>query len=112
MMPHWERRKPGTKVRRPGWVICMCPLMAPRALLLQTGNTDCWSDPKGEFLSVIAAAPVYALFAEKGPANSPIPAARDTSFLMNRLGYYMHDGGHTVLPEDWTYFIRHMKKHL
>jgi hypothetical protein len=34
-------------------------LMAPRPLLLQTGDTDYWSDPRGEFLSAVAAAPVY-----------------------------------------------------
>ena len=28
-------------------------LMAPRPLLLQTGNTDKWSDPKGEFLAAL-----------------------------------------------------------
>ncbi len=36
----------------------------------------------------------------------------DTSLLMNRLGYYMHEGGHSVLPEDWTHFITYMKKFL
>ncbi len=30
-------------------------LMAPRPLLLQTGDTDNWSDPKGEFLAAVAA---------------------------------------------------------
>ena len=39
-------------------------LMAPRPLLLQTGNIDYWSDPKGEFLSAIAASSVYKLFGE------------------------------------------------
>jgi hypothetical protein len=87
-------------------------LMAPRPLLLQTGSTDFWSDPKGEFLSAIAASPVYSLFGEKGPGNAAMPAAGDTSLLMNKLGYYMHDGGHTVLPEDWVHFITYMKKHL
>lgn len=86
-------------------------LMAPRPLLLQTGDTDYWSDPKGEFLSAMAAAPVYKLFGEKGP-QAPMPAAGDTSQLMNRLGYYMHKGGHTVLPEDWQLFIQYLKKHL
>jgi hypothetical protein len=86
-------------------------LMAPRPLLLQTGNSDYWSDPKGEFLSAIAAAPVYKLFGLKGPEGL-MPAANDTSLLMNPLGYYMHDGGHTVLPEDWKFFIQYMKKYL
>jgi hypothetical protein len=36
-------------------------------LLLQTGDTDYWSDPKGEFVSAIAAAPAYKLFGLKGP---------------------------------------------
>jgi hypothetical protein len=87
-------------------------LMAPRPLLLQTGSTDYWSDPKGEFLSAIAAAPVYKLFGETGPNATVMPAANDSSLLMNHLGYYMHEGGHTVLPEDWTHFIEYMKKFL
>lgn len=88
-------------------------LMAPRPLLLQTGSTDYWSDPKGEFLSAVAAAPVYQLFGLKGPgAATPMPGANDQSLLMNPLGYYMHEGGHTVLPEDWKLFISYMKKYL
>jgi hypothetical protein len=87
-------------------------LMAPRALLLQTGSTDSWSDPKGEFLAAVAAEPVYKLFGEKGPGTTVMPTAGDTSLLLNRLGYFMHDGGHTVLAEDWTHFIAYMKKHL
>lgn len=87
-------------------------LMAPRPLLLQTGDSDYWSDPKGEFLSAIAAEPVYKLFKEKGPGTSVMPAAGDTSLLMNHLGYYMHKGGHTVFPEDWQLFIKYMKKYL
>jgi len=87
-------------------------LMAPRPLLLQTGSTDYWSDPKGEFLSAVAAEPVYKLFGEKGPGTTEMPKAGDTSLLMNRLGYYMHEGGHTVLPEDWAHFIEYMKKYL
>lgn len=87
-------------------------LMAPRPLLLQTGDSDYWSDPHGEFLSAVAATPVYKLFGKQGPGTSIWPAAGDTALLMNPLGYYMHKGGHTVLPEDWTLFIQYMKKYL
>ena len=41
-------------------------LIAPRPLLLQTGNDDKWSDPKGEFLAAVAATPVYELFGKQG----------------------------------------------
>ena len=87
-------------------------LMAPRALLLQTGDSDYWSDPKGEFLSAVAATPVYRLFGLNGPGTGEMPKANDESLLMNPLGYYMHAGGHSVLPEDWQLFIRYMKKFL
>ena len=66
----------------------------------------------GIFLSAIAATPVYKLFGEKGVETNEMPKPNDTSLLMNKLGYYMHDGGHSVLPQDWTHFIEYMKKHL
>ena len=87
-------------------------LMAPRPLLLQTGSTDYWSDPKGEFLSAVAATSVYKLFGEKGPETTDMPAAGDTSLLLNPLGYFMHDGGHGVLPTDWSHIIAYLKKYL
>lgn len=86
-------------------------LMAPRPLLLQTGDTDYWSDPKGEFLSALAAAPVYKLFGKDVPATDVMPKAGDTSNLKT-LGYYMHSGGHGTVPSDWGVFIQYMKKYL
>jgi hypothetical protein len=85
-------------------------LIAPRPLLLQTGSTDYWSDPKGEYLAAQAAEPVYQLFGKKGVGQGPFPAPKDDSML-NLLGYYMHDGPHTVLPEDYDIFLRFMIKH-
>ena len=86
-------------------------LIAPRPLLLQTGNEDYFSDPKGEFLAAQAAEPVYQLFQQKGLYKTAMPAAGDTSML-NSLGYYIHQGGHTILPEDYDVFIRFLQKHL
>lgn len=86
-------------------------LIAPRPLLLQTGNTDYWSDPKGEYLAAQAAQPVYDLFGLKGVGTGPFPAPGDDTKL-ETLGYYMHEGGHKVLPEDHEIFIRFIKKHL
>lgn len=86
-------------------------LMAPRPLLLQTGDTDYWSDPKGEFLAAVAAEPVYKLFGKKGPGTDVMPKAGDQS-LLNTLGYYMHVGGHGTIPSDWPVFITYLKKHL
>lgn len=87
-------------------------LIAPRPLLLQIGSTDFWSDPKGEFLSAIAAAPIYKLFGKTGPETTTFSAPGDTSLLLNDLGYFMHDGGHGVLPGDWVHFIAYIKRYL
>jgi hypothetical protein len=85
-------------------------LVAPRAILLQTGSTDKWSDPYGEFLAAKAATPVFALLGEKGIEEYSMPATGKP--LMNRLGYLMHDGPHGVLPADWPVFLDFMQKHL
>lgn len=86
-------------------------LMAPRYVLLQTGDTDYWSDPKGEFLAAQAAQPVYELFGihNRFPA---MPEAGDTSLAFQPVGYYMHDGGHGMVPSDWDVFIEYMRKFL
>jgi len=69
-------------------------LIAPRPLLLQTGDTDFWSDPKGELLAAQAAGPVYALLGKHPP------------------DYYMHAGGHGTLPNDWKQFLTFLQTHL
>src|SRR5580698_1573354 len=85
-------------------------LIAPRPLLLQTGNTDYWSDPKGEFLAAVAAAPVYKLLG-KDPLDTDVwPEAKTP--ILHDLGYYMHDGGHGMVPTDWDIYIEFMKMHL
>ena len=84
-------------------------LVAPRPLLLQTGDTDYWSDPKGEFTGAAAATPVYELLGEKGMETDIWPAAGKP--VLNELGYYMHSGGHGTLPGDYDIFIKFMKKH-
>lgn len=85
-------------------------LIAPRAVLLQTGNTDKWSDPYGEFLAAKAATPVFELLGEKGIEGYSLPAPGVP--LMNKLGYLMHDGGHGVLPADRVVFLDFLEKHL
>jgi hypothetical protein len=48
-------------------------MIAPRPLLLRTGNTDKWSDPYGEFLAAVGAEPVYQLLGKKGLETTKFP---------------------------------------
>ncbi len=86
-------------------------LIAPRPLLLQTGSTDNWSDPKGEFLSAVAAGPVYRLLGKQDLGTDVWPAAK-TPIFSNGLNYYMHEGGHGMVPSDWDIYIQFLKTHL
>jgi len=85
-------------------------LIAPRPLLLQTGDTDKWSDPKGEFLAAVAASPVSRLLGQEDLGTDQMPAAGEP--ILRTLGYYMHSGGHGALPTDWPEFLKFAKLHL
>src|SRR5579859_791142 len=83
-------------------------LVAPRPLLLQTGNTDNWSDPKGEFLAAVAAGKVYKLLGKEDLGTDVWPAA--TQPIFHDLSYYMHQGGHGMVPSDWGIYLEFLKK--
>jgi hypothetical protein len=85
-------------------------LIAPRPLLLQTGNTDKWSDPKGEFLAAVSAEPVYRLFGKQGLGTDQMPLAGQP--ILHDIGYLMHAGGHGMVPSDWDVYRQFMKMHL
>ncbi|MCA9734843.1 acetylxylan esterase [candidate division KSB1 bacterium] len=85
-------------------------LIAPRPLLLITGNTDKWSDPYGEFLAAVAAEPTFNLFGKKGLQTKNHPPAGEA--ILHDIGYYMHDGGHGMVPEDWQVIVEFMQMHL
>jgi hypothetical protein len=84
-------------------------LMAPRPLLLQTGDTDKWSDPKGEFLAASAGGKVYEFLGRKSLDTDTCPPAGTP--ILNDLGYFMHIGGHGILPADYDVFVKFMKLH-
>lgn len=85
-------------------------LIAPRPLLLQTGSTDYWSDPKGEFLAAVSAGPVYKLLGKDTLDANVWPAPKQA--ILHDLGYYMHEGGHGMVPSDWDIYIQFLKMHL
>jgi hypothetical protein len=83
-------------------------LIAPRPVLLQTGSTDYWSDPRGEFLAAVAAGPVYKLLGKQDLGTDVWPAAKVPLFS-NGLNYYMHDGPHGMVPTDYDIYVQFLK---
>ncbi|WP_035350050.1 hypothetical protein [Edaphobacter aggregans] len=87
-------------------------LIAPRPVLLQTGTTDFWSDPKGEFLAAVAAEPVYRLLGKEGLGLGPDGWPEAKTPVFHDIGYYMHDGGHGMVPGDWQVYVEFLTAHL
>ena len=85
-------------------------LMAPRPVLLQTGDKDFWSDPKGEFLAAVAAGPVYSLLGKQGLDTDQMPAAGRGFFLT--IVYFEQFGGHGTIPSDLDQYLQFLKMHL
>ncbi len=85
-------------------------LHAPRPLLLQTGTTDNWSDPKGEWVAAVDAGKVYKLLGKQDLGTDVIPAPNTP--ILRDLSYLMHEGGHGTIPADWPVYIDFLKMHL
>lgn len=84
-------------------------LIAPRPVLLQTGDADFSADPKGEFLASVAAAPVYRLLGGDDLGTTQWPPAAP---ILGDQGYYMHHGGHGMQEDDWDIYLQFLQRHL
>jgi hypothetical protein len=78
-------------------------LIAPRALYVASADEDLWADPRGEFLSLAASSPVYALFGAAPIAADAMPPL-DTPLVVGRRAYHVRRGDHDLTPYDWDRF--------
>jgi hypothetical protein len=85
-------------------------LSAPRPVFVSGGIKDQWSDPKGQFLALVAAGPVYRLLGAKDLGVTEMPAL-DKPVAEGSLAYHYHSSGHTVLPADWKIFFDFADRH-
>jgi len=79
-------------------------LIAPRALYVASADEDLWADPRGEFLSLVNASPVYALWGHEaiGPEDMP---PLDQPFLAGPRGYHVRRGSHDLTLQDWQSYM-------
>lgn len=79
-------------------------LMAPRPVYVASADEDLWADPRGEFLSLVHASPVFALWGNPLVREDEMPAL-ETPGHFGRLGYHVRRGTHNLTPYDWMRFL-------
>ncbi len=79
-------------------------LIAPRGVYVASADEDLWADPKGEYASVIAAAPVFQLLGKQSIAKAEMPALNQPR-VVGQTGYHIRTGGHGLGDVDWNWFL-------
>ncbi len=84
-------------------------LIAPRPLYVASATLDDLSDPRGEFLSAVHAAPVYRLFGQEGVGTADFPAPDHP--IGHRIGYHLRTGKHDITTYDWEQYLAFADRH-
>lgn len=79
-------------------------LMAPKPLYVTSASEDLWADPRGEFLGLKNAEPVYALYKKTGILGFDSPSLENP--VGKDIRYHIRNGKHDILWYDWNEFIR------
>ncbi len=79
-------------------------LIAPRGVYITSADEDLWADPKGEYASLVAAAPVFELLGQKSIVQSAMPPL-NVPRHRGQTGYHIRSGGHGLEAADWTHFL-------
>ena len=85
-------------------------LVAPRPLYVASAEEDRWADPKGEFLALKHASPVYEWFGKEGLTRTEMPKINDP--IAKDVGYHLRSGAHDVTLYDWERYLDFADKHL
>lgn len=85
-------------------------LCAPRPVYVGSAEQDRWADPRGEFLGLKGAEPVYALYGLRGTGVTEMPAVNTP--VGETLGYHIRPGPHALTAADWDFYLNFADRHL
>lgn len=86
-------------------------LIAPRSVMVGSADQDLWADPKGEYLSLVHAAPVFALLDEPGVQQPEMPPLAQPR-VVGPTGYAVRPGAHGLHEGDWCNYLDFLDQRL
>lgn len=106
--PHWfcsnYKKYSNNEDAMPLDMHMLVSLIAPRAVYITSADEDLWADPRGSYLSLFHASPVFTLLGvrtelpqEMPPLNKPV--------ISGKMAYHIRDGVHNLLLKDWRWFM-------
>ncbi|MCU0456860.1 MAG: acetylxylan esterase [Bacteroidales bacterium] len=106
--PHWfclnYRKYNNNEDAMPVDMHMLLGLIAPRAVYVACADEDLWGDPKGSYLALQNALPVYSLL-KTGTSLPPVMPPLNTPVSGSRAAFHIRDGGHNLLLKDWNWFM-------
>jgi hypothetical protein len=106
--PHWFagnfERFGGREDELPVDQHMLVALQAPRAVYIASADEDLWADPRGEFLSLAHASPVFELWGDP-PIEAHAMPPLERALVAGRSGYHIRPGGHDLTHFDWSRFL-------
>lgn len=85
-------------------------LMAPRAVYVASAAEDSWADPKGQYLALVAAQPVFNLYSFNTNLPETMPP-NNIQVIQLPLGFHNRDGVHKMNLFDWEQFVQFADKY-
>lgn len=84
-------------------------LIAPRAVYVASAEDNAGADPRGEFLSAVAAGRVYELLGKRGLGTDVWPPVNHP--ILKDIGYHVRSGKHDVTEFDWEQYLNFADMH-
>jgi dienelactone hydrolase len=107
-LPHWfctnYKKYGNNEDALPVDMHMLLALIAPRAVYVACASEDLWGDPRGSYLALFNAVPVFKLLG----TDSDIPEAMpplNKQVMKGKVAYHIRDGVHNMLLKDWNFFM-------
>lgn len=106
--PHWFCKNyagyGGKEDSMPMDMHMLLALIAPRLLYVACADEDLWGDPRGSYLALRNALPVFSLLGDKSELPGEVPPL-NTQVRSGKVAFHIRNGGHNLLLKDWNWFM-------